>query len=201
MGCDIHMYVEIKKGKDWYNVDYFRRGYNNGDVYYHVPIYDSRNYALFATLANVRNYGNTEYIDEPRGLPEDMTDYVRLEWDDTWYWDGHSCSYLTLQELIDFHNKGVKLKRKGMIGPEAQKALDEDGILPTTWCQATNQVGWEFREWEEENEVLVPLINKLKERADELSFIYDFSWDGNEEARKRAYEASKNIRIVFWFDN
>ena len=200
MGCDIHMYVEIKKGKDWYNVDYFHRGYNNRYVYYRVPIYDGRNYALFATLANVRNYSNTEYIDEPRGLPEDVTEYVNDEYQD-WGWDAHSASHLTLQELLDFHNKGVKLKRSGMISSEAQKAFDEDGILPDMWCQSTNQVGWEFREWEEENKVLVSLINKLKERADELRFIYDFSWDGNEEARKRAYEASKNIRIVFWFDN
>lgn len=86
-----------------------------------------------------------------------------------------------------------------MISPEAQKLFDEQGILPDSWCQGTNNPEYEWREWEEPSEILVPLIDKLKERADELNLIYDFSWDGRNA--DECLEEAKNIRIVFWFDN
>ena len=201
MGCDIHLYVEQKHYGKWHNADYFVPNVSRtGDRYQHVPMYDGRNYALFATLANVRNYGNTAYVSEPKGLPDDITDFVKSEWE-TWEFDGHSCSYLTLRELLDFHEAGHPLKRRGMLSPKQQKELD-DGILPEHWCQGTNQIGYEFREWEEENDILLPLINKLKERCDDLNMIYDFAWDSNNvDMRRSAYEKAKDIRIVFWFDN
>lgn len=209
MGCDIHMYVERKIRNQWYSADYFvpsvsykpdQWGIVPKTKYQHVELYGGRNYALFATLANVRNYGNTAYISEPKGLPDDITDFVKEEWE-TWKFDGHSRSYLTLQELIDFHEAGHPLKCRGMLSPEQQKEFEE-GILPDHWCQGTSQPGYEFREWEEKNDVLVPLIEKLKDRCNDLYMIYDFEWDStNPDTRRSAYERAANIRIVFWFDN
>lgn len=46
--------------------------------------------------------------------------------------------------------------------------------------------------------MLVPLIEAIKQRADELYVIYDWLWDREPE---KAYELSDKIRIVFWFDN
>jgi hypothetical protein len=117
---------------------------------------------------------------------------------DEWGLDGHSHSYFTLKELIDYQENIKPLKHRGMISPEAQEELDEHGILPDSWCQWTNQDGWAFREWEEENTVLIPLIEALKKRADELYVIYDWLWECKPE---EAYKKSENIRIVFWFDN
>ena len=215
MGCDIHMYVERKTSRGWFNCDYFVPNVNykeptcvnsaryfkdESSKYQHVPIYDGRNYALFATLADVRNYGNTAYISEPKGFPEDACDYIKDQYE-SWYGDAHSASYLTLQELIDFHKAGYPLKRRGMLSPEQLEDFD-NGVLPDHWCQGTNIYGYEFREWEEENDVLVPLIEKLKDRADELYMIYKFYWDSNDEhCRESAYKAAADIRIVFWFDN
>jgi hypothetical protein len=162
-----------------------------------VDFCGDRNYSRFAVLANVRNYGNTEYIDEPRGLPRDVTAEVRKASRD-WGIDGHSRSYFTLKELIDYQENIEHLKHRGMISPEAQELLDEHGILPDEWCQWTNQAGWAFREWETENTVLIPLIEALKKRADELFVIYDWLWESDPE---KAYEMSDRIRIVFWFDN
>lgn len=204
MGCDIHIYVERKCRDGWYNCDYFVPNINyngNNSEYVRIETYGGRNYSLFATLANVRNYGNTYFICEPKGFPDDASEYVEKE-HDSWGWDAHSASYLTLQELIDFQNEKHPLKHRGMISPEAQKQLDEHGILPDTWCQYTNAEGFEFREWEEDIDILEPLINDLKKRADELNMIYDWSWDSkNEDTRESAYKAAANIRIVFWFDN
>lgn len=202
MGCNIHMYVERKTKAGWFNCDYFVPSilYRGSSEYNRIPIYDGRNYALFATLANVRNYGNTAYISEPKGFPNDACDYIKDEYE-SWWLDAHSGSYITLKELIDFHEAGHPLKRRGMLSPEQQKELDS-GVLPDHWCRGTNQSGYEFREWEEENNILVPLINKLKERMAELNMVYDFYWDStNEETRRQAYEKSADIRIVFWFDN
>jgi hypothetical protein len=206
MGCDIHVHVEYKKEvfdeEQWWCGDFF-----SINPYYHTDPYerqynliglcDDRCYSRFAVLANVRNYGNTEYIDEPRGLPDDVSTEV-MEDNLRWGVDGHSHSYFTLKELIDYQKNIKPLKHRGMICPDSQKALDEYGILPEEWCQWTNQAGWAFREWEEENTVLIPLIEALKKRADELYFIYDFLWERDPQ---NAYELSDKIRIVFWFDN
>lgn len=204
MGCDIHMYVEYMVDDAWYNCDYFvpRRSTRNYDAshYVHIPIYDGRNYSLFAILANVRNYGDTDYISKPRGLPENASKFVKDEYE-SWYDDAHSASYLTLKELIIFHEENHPLKRRGMIGREAQEQL-ELGILPEFWCQGTSDPTWEWHEWTEENHVLEPLIDKLKTRADEINFIYKFMWNSRfEKDRMRALELADDLRIVFWFDN
>lgn len=63
--------------------------------------YGGRNYTLFSILAGVRNYDELEPISPPRGIPEDASvDYLeevnRLEG------DGHSHSWFTLKEILDF---------------------------------------------------------------------------------------------------
>ena len=47
-------------------------------------------------------------------------------------------------------------------------------------------------------EALNHLIDEMKKRADELCLIYDYEWDKHPE---EAYSKSKDIRLVFWFDN
>ena len=205
MGCDIHIHVEYKRSingeKTWVCGDYLYVNPYKGDAYEPdyciVDFCGNRNYARFATLANVRNYGDTPYIDTPRGLPDDVTAEVE-RCSEEWGIDGHSHSYFTLKELIDYQKNIPPLRQKGMIGPDAIEALDKYGILPDTWCQGTTMPGWDFRSWKVENQTLVPLIDALKKRADELYVIYDFLWESDP---LRAYELSDNIRIVFWFDN
>ena len=209
MGCDIHMYVE-RKGPDdkWHSCDYFIPTiYWKGDCqeynskYTRIEIFGDRNYALFATIANVRNYGDTDYICEPKGFPNDASEYVKSEYENDELFV-HSASYLTLQELIDFQNEKHPLKRRGMISPNDQYKLDKYGIIPDCWCQGTNEAGFEFREWAEDIDILEPLIDELKKRADLLGMIYNCAWTScNVETRNSAYRASANIRIVFWFDN
>lgn len=205
MGCDIHIHVEYRRNvngkKTWVCGDYLYanpyRGEEGETDYCLVDFCGDRNYSRFATLANVRNYGDTPYIDKPRGLPDDVTKDVK-KYSDNWGIDGHSHSYFTLKELIDYQENIKPLKFRGMISPDAQEQFDKYKVLPNTWCQGTNQDGWEFRDWETENMTLIPLIDELKKRADELYVIYDFLWEDNPQ---KAYELSDDIRIVFWFDN
>ena len=204
MGCDIHMCVEVKYGKDdfWTNADYMRINPYREEIeepyLIPIPLYESRDYTLFATLANVRNYGGTPYICEPRGMPEDVTDNTYCEIK-RWGEDGHSHSYFTLKELIDFANKNLPIKHSGLITTEDAKLLDENDMLPVSWCQWTNAPNYVYREWEEPvNESLSYLIDKIKQRADEIHIIWNFEWEDNYE---KAYEKADRIRIVFWFDS
>lgn len=215
MGCDIHTHVEYREnayvGRDkngnaiyrlkWICGDFFKlaRYYGGSGKrrFEVVEICGERNYDRFATLANVRNYGGTPYISEPRGLPEDVTKLVNEDYE-SYCGAAHSPSYVTLKELIEYQSTIKPLKRSGLISPEAQKELDENGKPPSEWCQGTTYNDWERREWEVENTVLIPLIEGLKERADEFGVIYKWDWE------KRPMESlgkADNIRFVFWFDD
>ena len=164
MGCDIHMHVEYKiTRKDdavWRCGDYFKidNPLSRDTQVTHMDLYGDRDYDLFAVLANVRNYNHVDYIAEPKGLPDDVTEYVRQEYC-RWGCDAHSCSYFTLRELIDYHVEHVP-----------QDIFGDD--------------------------ILKPLIDRLKQRADELNVLWDFEWNNSV-----THEKADNIRIIFWFDN
>lgn len=204
MGCDIHLYVEYRKTiKDkpkWYSGDYLMLNpyydvYDDEEsVYTIVPLYDDRNYDLFAILADVRNYCDNKYISLPKGLPKDVTKETAKE---SFYWgdDGHSHSYFTLRELLEFTPEVIH--RKGYISKEAADELDA-GVMPTSWCRYTNAEDYVYREWVENSNELEPLIKLLKQRAHELGVVYNWEWKYEPE---KALEKSENIRIVFWFDN
>jgi len=64
MGCDIHLYIEYKS-KDGYDPAWQGFGGN---------INPGRNYAMFALMADVRNYysdGKLPVLVERRGMPDD----------------------------------------------------------------------------------------------------------------------------------
>jgi hypothetical protein len=107
MGCDIHVYLEkytsVNGENKWVNVDHWQINPHFGmddseREYDHVSFYWGRNYDLFSILAEVR--GSMDPIDDPRGLPEDVTETTRKE-----YERGdmvHTASYYTLKELKDY---------------------------------------------------------------------------------------------------
>lgn len=106
MGCDIHSYAEKKTEYGWKKLgDIFplpewlleiRPEYEKNHAH---PFYD-RNYILFSLLAGVRNRNNVTPLAEPRGLPEDVSDAVRVE-HKNWECDAHSTSWLSLSELVN----------------------------------------------------------------------------------------------------
>lgn len=201
MGADIHIYTEIKKSINsedkWVNVDnwrynpYYQEGNNNWERMLSVEsIYIGRNYELFGILAGVRDRNN-DMIDDPRGLPEDVSEVTKKE-SDRWDGDGHSHSWLTLRELKEYQGLHPVVKRSGFISPEAAELLDAGEETPDTWCQMTTLTTWVKREWEEGCDVLKPLVDKLNERVRDEFYVW-----GDEERP----EFDEKIRIVFWFDN
>lgn len=75
---------------------------NNGKyVGDETELLGDRNYGVFAFLAGVRNYGAIVPISKPRGLPKDVSSWVEEE-ADRWASDGHSRSWLSIDELLNF---------------------------------------------------------------------------------------------------
>ncbi len=72
MGCDIHLYIEYKSKKVEFD------GYKDRWHSFGKSIKPGRNYAMFALMANVRNYysdGKLPVLVEPRGIPDDAAYY------------------------------------------------------------------------------------------------------------------------------
>ncbi len=115
MGCDIHLYVEVKTPEGWRSADkWSKEDYGEDgsrvDVDYDDRFYRDRNYDLFAILADVRNGRGFAGCDtgdgfKPiaavRGLPQDVSPDVKAS-SDRWDCDGHSHSWLTVAELLAY---------------------------------------------------------------------------------------------------
>ena len=145
MGTDISMYAEVRRNKQWIKVgDKFKNGWyreNNPIDDWNKPYtdhpYDSRNYDLFAILADVRNgkgfagcktsHGFNPIAD-PKGLPEDITDEVREKLEDY----GYGYSYFTLKELKDY-DWNQTVTHVGVISEEQYIKMKETGENPDCW--------------------------------------------------------------------
>ena len=100
--------------------------WSKDDSWYADEMYNGRSYYLFAILADVRNgSGGIEPIDYPRGIPDDASSgykYVVDRWDG----DGHSHSYFTLDELINFDWSKYEMLGEFMETIEQMKSIDPD---------------------------------------------------------------------------
>lgn len=204
MGCDIHLYTEryyADKGK-WFCRDSFQINpyWDNGDDLIerldHVPIYDMRNYELFAELADVRNYRNKPSISEPRGIPDDVSDIVRARYDYEKEYC-HSFSWLTAKELFKWASEHPTTQYSGMVSKEEAMLLDRFGAIPSSWCRYTNEDGAVFREWEVPGSAIQPLVDAVKDKIVDEFWIFSEGYKREEGILAHAEE----FRIVFWFDS
>ncbi len=162
MGCDIHIYAEVRKTKlnvfggqvdKWefqedrfrnenYNPKYPKTEWNRE---FTSEPYPHRNYNLFAILANVRNgYGfagvdtgdGFKPISIPKGLPDDVSPQIK-EVSDRWGVDGHSHSYHTLSDLKSYDWNQVSVLR-GVITLNQYSEIRGTGKSPDSWCGAVS---------------------------------------------------------------
>lgn len=157
MGCDIHFHVEkLEEGK-WVSADTWYTDSDESDPEYRSlykwgpglerlggPMYSSRNYGLFAMLADVRNgYGFAGVdtgdavvpISEPRGMPENVSPEVRASCD-RWDCDGHSHTHMTVQELMEYDWTRTMTKR-GFVSKKEFARFKLSG-RPESWCGGTS---------------------------------------------------------------
>lgn len=198
MGCDIHMCVEVKRNingvEKWVSADHFSLNpYYDGidtdeERYRVVGLFTDRNYGVFDCLAGVRSYRDgSPRIDNPRGVPGDaaVTTLGEIE---KWDGDGHSHSYVTLSEVVQFNAKTHERDVDGMVDPVTAEALDRDGIEPRSWCGWTSRNNYVHRSWKQKVDELTGLEAAMRQR------LVDTMWRDEPEMHDK-------IRIVFWFDN
>lgn len=90
MSCNIHAWAEKRLFGGWRHIPMS----NEPFTYVHW-------YGLYGFLAGVRNYHEVPPIAPQRGLPDDVSAYVRRDHAD-WSTDAHSTSWLTIAELAAF---------------------------------------------------------------------------------------------------
>lgn len=178
MGCDIHLYTERLVNGKWQSIDLYD---SSGDI---VSAYNGRNYSLFSILAGVRASVENDPIDSPRGLPDDVSDTVKAEFD-KWVGGAHTPSHFTLLELKRYYAEHMSVLQSGLVNQDQSDRLDRWYEIPDTWCQGTTQKGFVRREWFRKS----PLKYLIKAIESHMSRMW-FSYIDNQ-----------NIRIVFWFDN
>jgi hypothetical protein len=149
MGCDIHFYVEKKENGKWISADEWEKDTECGEPYLHVAygkeFYDDRNYGLFAILAGVRNnYGfagcdlgdKFNPISQPKGLPDDVCEEVKQASDYDGV-DGHSHSWFTVQEILDFDWTQI-VKMRGFVNAREYyrwaSYKKDKGYAPESYC-------------------------------------------------------------------
>jgi hypothetical protein len=101
MGCDIHLFVEVKQNGKWQSVSEMR------------DCYIERNYHMFALLGGVRNYDEITPISELKGIDKNSGRDFKIQ-AEYYNSDGHSYSNLTLRELLDF-DWTKKVLKKGYL--------------------------------------------------------------------------------------
>lgn len=87
MGCDIHCYVEVR-----------RKDTGRWELYNQPKV--ERWYDLFARMAGAKNRNNIIPISPPRGLPQDASEMVQIEYKYE-HCDWHHASWFSSDELKD----------------------------------------------------------------------------------------------------
>lgn len=102
MGCDIYSYLEYRDRDTWkpIRMQVAYTDFTGEEKTREVFPFDERNYQLFGILAGVR-YCPADPIVDPRGLPSDVSPYIKEKYDKDMndYGSFHSASWYTLYEL------------------------------------------------------------------------------------------------------
>ncbi len=230
MGCDIHMYAEVrnadgtwsKVGKvfdnPWYDPDRPTKAYEDGYVF-NAPQtdqpYSNRHYTLFAILADVRNgYSFAGCIThEPihplfpyRGIPKDASFEYRQIVED-WDCDGHSHTYATLAELQQVNWDSIVINHVGFLSEKEYNRVITTNTNPEVWCANVSGVVKVTSEAYEAN------YRTALENIDKPVSVY-VRWLWQEKLSVELEEFinetipalaklgdPEDVRIVFFFDN
>ena len=227
MGCDIHCYAE-RKNKDgkWEIVGNVKKE-EDGWVSIDYEPYHDRNYNLFAILANVRN--GTAFagcktgegfnpISNPKGVPSDASEeYASIV--EQWDGDGHSHSYFTLRELLDYDwTQTTQLQGLVNMIDWEKFSLYGKKYFPKNYCGMIYGNSIEHISEEEADKLFEGLSRKERTEVAKLNtnkyalakWTMKYSQCADDFLSNTITELLKlaggtkgidNIRIVFFFDN
>jgi hypothetical protein len=222
MGCDAHIYVEVKKNGQWKKVGkvfpnpYYRPAEKKET--YNKPKtdqpYSGRNYDLFAILANVRNgrgFAGSDTgdgfipIDMPRDLPKNVSKTIK-DISDEWGVDGHSHSYFTLRELNEY-DWNRETKHRGFVGVAEYNEFKAEGS-PSGWCTMID--GKDIKKVSNSAFEKVVKLNPpdIKNYYTQVEWtvaykdaIGKYWFEKTIPALTKLSKNPDDVRIVFWFDN
>ena len=106
MSCELHIFCEVrnKKTGKWKQVGkHFPVLSCKNGMYKTRHPFDWQSYSLFGFLADVRNYSGCTPISQPKGIPNNISHTISKEWEEWRTTEGHSDSFLTLRELLEFN--------------------------------------------------------------------------------------------------
>lgn len=223
MGCDIHLYTEMRKefggynyrDEDgdyktiepraaWISTDYLMANPYFGSrpsepEHYVKHCFDDRNYELFGVLSDVRSSSDNGVMPHDEGVPDDCSKLYKDEVK-RWGVDGHTHCYATYDEILDFFKDIEEVNRSGMVSPEDAENWIKNGVPPTAWCSYTNEQGWVKISWTDNAQFgrfLNALKKKYEEALDDVLWVYKGMKNYDE-----LYEMHKtDFRILWFFDN
>ena len=206
MGCDIHLYIEYKDKKPAF--------------YGHVPqwqnfggrINPGRNYAMFALMADVRNYysdGKLPVLVERRGMPDDAS-YTATDDNRIYISDVPGSRYVSMETAKSWVNSGSKFinNKEGnptwVTDPDAHShswltASEFESVLKKYLELETS---WHKERVEEHNKMVErENIQPDSWAYDPPSIIDEPEYQVVLASLKRFEELGYDARVVFWFDN
>lgn len=172
MGCDIHLYREVRnKTGQWVALGSFARVYFEGDELRTPKApHISRNYDLFGVLSKGVRVEFNHSLTEDRGIPEDVCPEI-AEINENWGGDVHSHGHATLKEIREFwkeYGSDLRYPKVGQyLSCETTGYTEENSERLT----GDDDLSFFLVEWVDDN--LAP-----------------FAWGGDE-----------SVRLVFWFDD
>jgi len=206
MGCDIHLYIEYKSKKTEFD------GYNPGWQSFGGSINPGRNYAMFALMANVRNYGDDKLpvLVERRGMPDDAgytaTDDIRI-----YISDVPSSRYVSTETAKSWVKSGsskfINDKEGNPMWVTDPDAHSHSWLTTSEFESILNkylelQSVWHKKRVEEHNK----MVKEENIQPDSWAYAPPSSNDEPEyqvvlTILKRFEELGYDARVVFWFDN
>lgn len=180
MGCDIHMFIEKRQDPSlpWEADEHHVM---DPEGWVHSVTAVGRSYWLFNAMAGVR-YGDKQLFDA-RGLPDNVSPIVKQE-SDRWGIDGHTHSWLTLEEYktcLEAFDKAIKRE---------QEEYEED------WETLFNDKDFCFYHYSD--------FDKYEDQPSWASIYYyckKLIDDMLADNILLGTNYRPEIRLVFWFDN
>ena len=229
MGCDIHFFIERRNSntEPWYPIktQSLVNVYADRDEWSPMPQplallnsfgsdidYRDRNYDLFGILANVRNgigFAGAKTsegfvpISPPKGIPYDATEAYKASVKQ-WNGDGHSHSFLTVQELLDY-DWNQTTKKEGYVTQQGWDHHRSGMEIHSYWTERiTGLTIISNKAMDRKKEELPELISKEYVTYLKWEVSYKRSAGFFTERTIPALQQlgdPENVRTLFFFDN